>query len=171
MLVPAHARTVLVIDDEDAIRDVVRMFLHDEGYAVLEAPNGVVGLNLLRASSAPLVVLLDLMMPRMGGLEVLRALAAEPEIASRHAVIICSATRAFYPADLNFVLPGKRLLDLPKPFDLDDLLAVVEQAAQQLGRDSERDDSEDDTNKVPVAEPAQTPDHDGAEGGGSGEAT
>lgn len=158
MLVPAHARTVLVIDDENAIRHAVRTILEDEGYTVLEAPNGVVGLDLLRAGAAPLVVLLDVMMPQMGGLEVLHTLAAEPEMAARHAFIMCSASRTFYPADLNFVLPGTPLLDLPKPFDLDDLLAVVAQASQQPG--SGRDDGEQDTNKMPVGAPAQTTDHD-----------
>ena len=44
------ARTVLVIDDEEPIRDAVRTILEEEGYTVLDAPDGLVGLELLRTS-------------------------------------------------------------------------------------------------------------------------
>lgn len=169
------ARTVLVIDDEDAIRDAVRMILEDAGYAVREAPNGVEGLDLLRASDEPLVVLLDLMMPRMSGVEFLRTVREEPEVAARHAYIICSAARAFTaPTPLRHFLPGKRLLDLPKPFDLDQLVAIVEQAAHQLaseqGGEGDVVDKGEDTNEaaegepVPVEAPVQMPSADGTSG-------
>ncbi|HEV2460055.1 MAG TPA: hypothetical protein VGS80_16990, partial [Ktedonobacterales bacterium] len=54
---PEPARTVLVVEDEEPIRNAVRFVLDEEGYAVLEAPNGIVALDLLRASDGPLVVL------------------------------------------------------------------------------------------------------------------
>ena len=138
------ARTVLVIDDEEPIRDAVRMVLEEEGYAVLEAPDGRDGLKLLRTAERPLVVLLDLMMPGMSGIRVLRAVAAEPAVAARHAYIIFSAASAFSAPTLNLYLPGKDLFDLPKPFSLDDLSAVVGQAALQLSgeRDEEQDEAD-----------------------------
>lgn len=127
---PKH--TVLIIDDEDAVRNAIHLTLEDDGYIVLEAPNGRIGLDLMRTAAEPMVILLDLMMPDMSGLEVLRALSAEPSLAARHAFIICSAARAFTAPTLVFYLPSKPLFDLPKPFDIDQLIVTVEQAAQQV---------------------------------------
>lgn len=129
-------KSILVVDDEDAIRVGVRLTLEDAGYTVLEAANGYEALELLRSSAAPLVVLLDLMMPEMSGLRFLQALKDEPKLAENHAFVIFSAARSFTAPTLVVYLPGKRLLDLPKPFSLDDLLAVVEQAACEIGAQS-----------------------------------
>ncbi|HEV2458769.1 MAG TPA: response regulator [Ktedonobacterales bacterium] len=132
MPTPTPTRTVLIIDDEAPIRTAVRFILEEEGYAVLEAPDGRVGLDLLRASDGPLIVLLDLLLPTMSGVVLLHSLAAELTLAERHAFIIFSATRAFSAPTLQSYLPGKRLFDLPKPFDVDDLVAIVGQAVRQL---------------------------------------
>ena len=70
-------RTVLVVDDEFGIVDVLETILIDEGYRVLTACNGKQGLVRLSAEK-PDVVLLDFMMPILGGGEMLRAMAAEP---------------------------------------------------------------------------------------------
>lgn len=125
-------RTILIIDDEEAVRSAVHLTLEDGGYRVLEAPNGLAGLDHLRTATEPLVVLLDLMMPSMSGLELLHALATEPEVGARHAFIIFTAASAFSASTLVFYLPSKRLFDLPKPFDIDQLISVVELAERQL---------------------------------------
>jgi CheY-like chemotaxis protein len=156
--VPVH--TVLIIDDEEPIRDAVRFILDEADYAVQEAPDGREGLELLRASKTPLVVLLDLMMPGMSGIELLRTLSAEPEMAARHAYIIFSAARAFSTPTLQFYLPGKRLFDLPKPFNLDELIAIVELAVQQLDGERETGDG-----LATVDTPAQATDTDGTPSG------
>src|ERR1700752_797820 len=77
--------TVLVVDDEFAIVDVLETVLTDEGYRVLTACNGKQGLERLSAER-PDVVLLDFMMPILGGAEMLAAMAAEP--AYRHIPVI-----------------------------------------------------------------------------------
>jgi DNA-binding response OmpR family regulator len=155
---PAH--TVLIIDDEEPIRDAVRFILDEAGFAVVEAPDGREGLALLRASDEPRVVLLDLMMPGMSGIELLRALSTEPTVADRHAYIIFSAARAFSAPTLQFFMPGKRLFDLPKPFNLDELIAIVELAMQQL--DGERKAV---TGQATADRPAQATDTDGMSSG------
>jgi CheY-like chemotaxis protein len=132
---PAPVRSVLVVDDEEPIRNAVCFTLQEAGYTVLEAPDGRVGLDLLRASDAPLVIPLDLMMPGMSGIELLRAVAPDPPMNTHHPYIIFSAARAFSAPILHFYLPGKRLFDLPKPLDLDELVAVVDQAARALERE------------------------------------
>jgi CheY-like chemotaxis protein len=69
--------TVLVVDDEFGIVDVVETILTDEGYRVLTACNGKQGLVRL-SEEKPEVILLDFMMPILGGGDMLRAMAAEP---------------------------------------------------------------------------------------------
>jgi CheY-like chemotaxis protein len=74
------ATTVLIVDDHPSFRSVVRMLLESEGYDVVgEAPDGEQALA-LAAKLAPDVVLLDLNMPGMDGLEVARRLAPGPAI-------------------------------------------------------------------------------------------
>ena len=68
-----HRGTVLVVDDEKAIRDSLRMVLEYENYRVLEAVSGDEALAAVRRSS-PHAVLLDIKMPEMDGLEVLTVL-------------------------------------------------------------------------------------------------
>jgi len=63
--------TILVIDDESAIRAAVRDILQDEHYRVLLAEDGIVGLSILESERVDLVIL-DVRLPRMGGMDVLR---------------------------------------------------------------------------------------------------
>jgi CheY-like chemotaxis protein len=69
--------TVLVIDDEFGIVDVLETILTDGGYQVLTACNGKQGLERL-STEKPDVVLLDFMMPILGGAEMLAVMASEP---------------------------------------------------------------------------------------------
>jgi DNA-binding response OmpR family regulator len=92
---------VLVVEDDDAIRDVLAYHLGLAGYAVTTAADGVEGLRLAR-TGAPDLLVLDLMLPRMGGLDLLRVLRGESavpvlvlsargEVADRIAGLECGA--------------------------------------------------------------------------------
>jgi CheY-like chemotaxis protein len=83
--------TVLVVDDEFGIVDVLETILIDEGYRVLIACNGKQGLESL-ATERPDVVLLDFMMPILGGAEMLAAMMAER--AYRHIPVIMTSSLA-----------------------------------------------------------------------------
>src|SRR5437899_9912554 len=63
--------TVLVVDDEAPVLEVLRGFLTKAGYDVLAASNGAAGLELVHAGPSPDLIVLDLMMPVMTGFEVL----------------------------------------------------------------------------------------------------
>lgn len=78
---PDTPRTILVVEDDTALRDTIAYNLRGEGYAVLTAGDGVAAIELARAHVVSLV-LLDIMLPRLDGLDVTRRLRALPETAS-----------------------------------------------------------------------------------------
>ena len=112
------ADRILVVDDDDSIRQIVRLCLSDEGYEVFEAANGVDALEML-PDCQPDLILLDLRMPVMDGWEFARRYRHGP---GPHVPIVA------FVAALNAQLECADLEAtsiLPKPFGLDDLLAIV----------------------------------------------
>jgi len=69
---PHQPVTVLVVDDDQNILKSLTMLLEDEGYRVLQAPDGEVALDILSACPAPLIVLTDHHMPVLDGAGLLR---------------------------------------------------------------------------------------------------
>jgi len=123
---------VLIVDDDADIRMTMRLLLEDMGgYIVLEATDGVSGLEMVRTSEDPLVVLLDLLMPQLDGLGVLRAVATDECLATRHAYVLVTVSRQGFsvelPANLQGVVPV-----VAKPFDITVLLDTVAEAARRL---------------------------------------
>jgi CheY-like chemotaxis protein len=110
-------KTVLVVDDEPALRAVVRAVLGDEGYAVLEAPHGPAMLELLARERADMV-LLDVMMPGGDGRPAYRELRDRADLPDVPVVMMSAAVR---PDGLDPSIAAF----LRKPFDLDHLLALV----------------------------------------------
>lgn len=64
---------ILLIDDDDLVRDILRLMLENRGHTIIEARDGAEGLDLFRPA-APDLVITDLVMPRTGGLEVVQRL-------------------------------------------------------------------------------------------------
>ena len=118
---------ILVIEDDPAIRHVLREALYDEGYHVSEATNGQEGLDELAASHphAPSAIVLDLMMPVMDGWHF-RAEQRLRRLAPHTPLIILSASRRASPDAATL---GASLV-IPKPFDLDELLAAIATATR-----------------------------------------
>jgi CheY-like chemotaxis protein len=127
---------ILIVDDDSAIRETLRDALEGEGYEVVEASNGLAGLESLRASQEGMIVLLDQLMPKLDGVGVLQALQADPLLARRHVYILLTArSRTSTPVmDLTSAL---NVSIVRKPFDLDALFLTVEQAAIRLGKATE----------------------------------
>jgi two-component system response regulator CpxR len=105
--------SVLVVDDDHAIREVMAEVLRDEGYDVVCAENGLQALREMRKEHRPDLVLLDLMMPVMSGWEVLEQIEGSADL-SRIPVVVVSAMSG----------PGGHE-HLSKPVDLARLLATV----------------------------------------------
>src|SRR5262245_4584271 len=84
---PHERRKVLVIEDERDIRELVRVNLEGEGFAVLEADNGELGLALVKRER-PALVILDLMLPGLSGLEVCRRIRREEHTSGMPVVML-----------------------------------------------------------------------------------
>ena len=127
------APVVLIVDDEVAIRRFLRPALEENGFAALEASTGKSALD-LAVSKKPALVLLDLTLPDMDGLEVLARLREWTEVP----VIVLSARGL--ETDKIAGLDGGADDYLTKPFGVDELLARVRVAlrrAERLARDPE----------------------------------
>jgi two-component system nitrogen regulation response regulator NtrX len=114
--------SILVIDDEPGIRATVKDVLEDEGYTALLAEDGHSGLNILSRDSVD-VVILDVWLPRMGGIDVLKAIkadhpAVEVIIISGHATIDM-AVNAVKLGAFDFI---------EKPLSIERLLTAVRNA-------------------------------------------
>lgn len=118
----SEQKTVLVVDDEDVIRETVREILADEGYRVVAAPDATAVLD-LAAREAPDVVLLDVWMPEMDGITLLRGIRQECPDAR---VIMISGHGSIHTAVAATRLGAFDFIE--KPLSLDGLLAAVERA-------------------------------------------
>ena len=83
--------TILVVDDDYAIRDSLTELLEDEGYLVARAETGQEALEFLRQNGAPCLILLDLMMPVMDGYEFINQQRGDPSLAEIPVVVITAA--------------------------------------------------------------------------------
>lgn len=133
-MLPTSAAQVLVVDDDLDIRSTLRIALEDEGYEVIEASDGIAALRALRASTRPMVVLLDLMMPRLDGEGVLAQVMSDRQL-TQHTYLLVTAKRSAFPESLRTVLGRLAVPVLPKPLDLDQLLDVVAAASARLPND------------------------------------
>lgn len=123
---------VLVVDDDAGIRETLRLMLEDAGYSAAEAGDGMAALAVLRSSARPLVVLLDVMLPRLDGIGVLRAVASDPGLARVHHYIVISANLHTYIPALHNLQYLMDIALVAKPFDVDALLELVDRAVLRL---------------------------------------
>lgn len=122
---------VLIVEDDEDIRDLLTIVLQDDHYPVFTASDGLPALARLRSHPQGFVVLLDLWLPHMDGFALLQAVSADVSLSSRHAFILMTAASAL-PLPLVHLLDLLHVASLPKPFDLDAVLSAVELAATRL---------------------------------------
>lgn len=127
-----HATHVLVVDDDYAIREALRLALEDEGYVVHEAKDGLEALQVMEDSRYPQVVLLDYRMPRLDGAGVLTRALRREGMLNRNAFILISANLAILPESFISILARLDVTVIAKPFDMDDLFDAITRAARTL---------------------------------------
>jgi CheY-like chemotaxis protein len=118
--------SVLVVDDEAPVRRFACRVLEWAGYRVFEAMDGVEALELIQGQIAALdVVVSDIVMPRMNGVELMQALAgSRPSLA----VILMSGYATTALSERGIVAPCSIL---PKPFSAEGLLAEVDRCIRR----------------------------------------
>lgn len=117
---------ILIVDDEPHIVELVRVCLEDPGFEILEARDGETGLAMAR-QILPDVVLLDVMMPRMDGYAVCRALKEDPRTS---AIPVVMLTAKGLEADRQRGLEAGADAYLSKPFSPTKLNAQVREHLQ-----------------------------------------
>ncbi len=122
-------QTILVIDDEVKLREMVRLYLQREGYRVVEAANGSDALFVARYEK-PDLVLLDLMMPQMGGYDFLRLFKQE----SDSPIIILTAKMEESDKVAGLELGADDYVT--KPFGIQELIARVRAVLRRAGQPS-----------------------------------
>jgi PAS domain S-box-containing protein len=155
--------TILLVDDEKSIRKLGEQMLRMAGYTVLTATNGIEALKVYRSNQDRIaLVLLDLMMPEMGGKRCLQELL---KINPRVRVVIASGYSANGPTKDALVSGAKEFVN--KPFDVKDLLQIVrrtldesgsqESPIHSYGGSSARIDEEDGTAPTETTPPIDGP--------------
>ena len=119
---------VLIVDDDEEIRSLLQDMLMEEGFRVDTARDGQEALDLLEQESG-WIILLDIMMPNVDGREVIRRLQASQKLREQNRVALMSAGGRLAQERLHLATDVVEAL-LPKPFDLEDVLAVVSRLAQ-----------------------------------------
>lgn len=126
--------TILVVDDEQRIIDLAKMYLDQDGYKVMSATDGVTALSKI-LEDKPSLVVLDLMLPGMDGLEVCRRVRAESDVP-----IIMLTARS---DDIDKIVGLELGADdyLTKPFNPRELVARVKAILRRADRKTSRDDA------------------------------
>jgi DNA-binding NtrC family response regulator len=118
-------KTILVIDDEPAIREIIRGILESAGYRVIEAANGANGLALFRQRK-PCLVITDILMPGKDGMEAIRELRGmDPKVPI---IVISGGSQIRDAVSLAEAQQLGAVGTLQKPFRHQDLLVAIEGA-------------------------------------------
>jgi DNA-binding response OmpR family regulator len=115
------AARVLVVDDDPVIQKLLKVNFEMEGYEVLSAADGAEGLDQAKSGN-PDVIILDVMMPKMNGLEVLAALKADTDTDTIPVILLSAKAQA---GDVQAGLDRGANAYVTKPFDPLDLLDRV----------------------------------------------
>jgi CheY-like chemotaxis protein len=112
-------KTIVIIDDEFGLADVLEATLSDGGYRVVTATNGQQGLQVM-AEHPPDLVILDYMMPLLDGPGVLRAMRADPRLATVPVIMMSAMPESVVSARCTGYTAFLR-----KPFGFDPLQAAI----------------------------------------------
>jgi CheY-like chemotaxis protein len=114
--------TILIIDDDLALQEVLDIALSNEGYRVFAATDGEQGLNLIEAIQPnPVLVISDIMMPNMDGVELFNAIKERLQDDGIPIILMTALTRKPWFADLE--RDGAAFL--PKPFEVEKLIDLI----------------------------------------------
>lgn len=125
------AKTVLIVEDDCNIADLLRLYLEKEGYTVVIAPDGMRGVEQFRTVH-PSLVLLDVMLPGLDGWGVCRAIRAESQTP-----IIMLTAKSETEDKVNGLKQGADDY-ITKPFEMKEVLARIEAVLRRSGIEPEK---------------------------------
>ncbi|MGI8837244.1 MAG: response regulator [Pyrinomonadaceae bacterium] len=115
------AATILVIEDYSDTRELLSGMLRYKGFRVIEAEDGLEGL-LKASANYPDLIILDLALPEMDGVEAARRIHAQPKLSHTPIFVISAFVTKEVEADVR---SAGCVAIFPKPFDVDELLAKI----------------------------------------------
>jgi CheY-like chemotaxis protein len=118
------SKTVLIIEDEEDAAELFAEMMRVSGFRVLKTSNSAPALVMMMAER-PDVVILDVMMPEISGLDILRQMRRDPELAGIPVVVVSAKTM---PADIKNGMEAGASTYLTKPVGFLDLKDAVERA-------------------------------------------
>ncbi len=119
-------KTVMIIEDEPDAAEVFAEMMRLNGYRVLKTYSSAPALTLI-SQERPAIILLDIMMPDISGLEILRSMRSQPELASIPVVVVSAKAT---PEDIRLGLDAGASVYLTKPVAYMDLMAAVDRLVQ-----------------------------------------
>ena len=123
-------KTVLVIDNDEALVAVEAFYFSEQGYTVYTAFDGDVGVR-LALQHKPAAIVCDVVMEKMHGFEVLRKLRENPDM--KHTVVVMTSAKAYKP-DIDRARDLGATDYVVKPFRTDELLALIERHLGSFGK-------------------------------------
>lgn len=122
---PSAGKTILYVEDNEANRKIVRLLLKNTGYTLVEAHDGEAGVA-AAIETRPDLILMDVQLPKISGLEATRRLRAEPATANTPIIAITSFALS---GDEQKAKEAGATAYLAKPYSPRDLLALVRKLA------------------------------------------
>ncbi len=120
------AHKILVIDDSRVIRNMVRDMLPPANFEVIEAADGIKGLEMIQQVK-PWMIMLDFLLPRMSGFEVYENLQQSPEL-SRIPLVLMSGRKEEVTSKISEPFEDKYLVFIEKPFEQKELITAIKRA-------------------------------------------
>lgn len=120
------ANKILVIDDSRVIRNMVRDMLPQDSFEIIEAADGIKGLEAVK-QNRPWMIILDFILPRMSGFEVYEHLQQDPEL-SRIPLVIMSGRKEEVTSKIPEPFDDRYLVFIEKPIEQKDLMAAIKKA-------------------------------------------
>lgn len=117
-------QTVLIIEDEEDAADMFAEMMRVSGYRVLKTSSSTPALTMMNAER-PDVIILDIMMPEISGLDILRQMRKNPELAPIPVVVVSAKS---LPADIKLGMEAGASIYLTKPVGFTELKEAIERA-------------------------------------------
>jgi DNA-binding response OmpR family regulator len=127
-------KTVLVIDNDEALVEIESFYFSEQGYTVYTAFDGNEGVR-LALQHKPAAIVCDLIMGEMHGFEVLQTLRANPDM--QRTVVIMTSAKAYKP-DIDRARDLGASDYVVKPFRTDELLALIERHLASFGQQEDQ---------------------------------